>query len=70
MPTHVGSTESALTLPNINVAISGSGTSVTITWPAGGTLQSATNLAGPWADVLGATSPYTIVPTGPQVFYR
>jgi hypothetical protein len=35
-----------------------------------GTLQSATNAAGPFSDVPGATPPYTIMSTNPQQFYR
>ncbi|HEV2693967.1 MAG TPA: LamG-like jellyroll fold domain-containing protein [Verrucomicrobiae bacterium] len=40
-----------------------------ISWPAG-TLQSATNIAGPFLDVSGATSPYTNSITGKQLFFR
>lgn len=70
VPTGLGPAESPLTDANIYVAISKSGTSVTVTWPAGTTLQSATDVLGPWADVPGARSPYTVVPTGPQGYYR
>lgn len=35
-----------------------------------GTLQSATNLAGPYNDVPGASSPYTIPAANSQQFYR
>ena len=35
-----------------------------------GTLQAATNVAGPYSDVAGATSPCTITPTNAQEFYR
>jgi len=38
-------------------------------WPYG-TLQSATNVTGPWNDINGVTSPYTNTPIGPQEFYR
>jgi hypothetical protein len=38
-------------------------------WPYGA-LQSATNIAGPWNNVIGVTSPYTNSPIGPQKFYR
>ncbi len=40
-----------------------------LSWPLG-SLQSATNLSGPWSAVAGATSPYTVTPTGAQQFYR
>jgi len=33
-------------------------------------LQSAPTVAGPWTDVTGATSPYTIVPAANQQFFR
>jgi hypothetical protein len=48
-----------------------SGTSEIITWvPSGGVLQSATNVAGPYADITGSTSPYTITISGTQQFFR
>ena len=43
--------------------------SVTLTWSRG-TLLESTNLAGPWATNTTATSPFTVTPTGPQMFYR
>src|ERR1043166_7743292 len=33
------------------------GTNLVLNWPSGGILQSATNVAGPYADVSGATAP-------------
>lgn len=48
-----------------------SGTSVTISWnPAGGTLQSATSVAGPYSDVIGANSPYPTTLSGTQQYFR
>jgi hypothetical protein len=35
-----------------------------------GTLQSAPAAAGPYTDVSGATSPYTVAPSGDQQFFR
>ena len=47
-----------------------SGNSITLKWPVG-TLQSATNVSGPYVNVIGATPPsYTTSTTSPQVFYR
>jgi sugar lactone lactonase YvrE len=46
-----------------------SGTSLTLSW-TGGTLQSSSNAAGAYADVVGATSPYIVTPSAPQQFYR
>jgi beta-galactosidase len=55
--------------PPVFVFIKPSGSSIiTITW-TNGTLQSATNLVGPWLD-LGGVSPYDITPTEPQQFFR
>jgi hypothetical protein len=67
-PNDVGPAESPLVQPK--VAISGSRASVTMTWLPGTALQSATSVTGPWADVPGATSPYTVVPTGTQKYFR
>ena len=39
-------------------------------WPSGATLQSATNLNGPWQDVSSSSSPYTNFLTGPSRFFR
>jgi len=41
-----------------------------VTWP-GGTLQEATNVAGPWTPTIGATNgSYTGTPSGTAKFYR
>jgi len=44
-------------------------TNIILSWPYG-TLQSATNIIGPWADVSNASSPYTDTADQPQRFYR
>jgi hypothetical protein len=41
-----------------------------LNWLPGGTLQEATNVNGPYTDVSGATAPYSVPMTGPQLFYR
>lgn len=47
------------------------GSAVSLTWQASGAvLQSAPNITGPWKDVSGAASPFTIVPSGAQQFFR
>jgi hypothetical protein len=46
-----------------------SGQTLTIQWTGGGTLQQSTNLVN-WADVSGATSPYTPSRTEQAQFYR
>ena len=43
--------------------------SLVLSWPYG-TLQSATNVTGPWVDLAGSSSPCTNVPAGLQQFYR
>jgi hypothetical protein len=35
---------------------------VTIEWTGGGTLQAGPSITGPWSDVAGATSPFTLTP--------
>jgi beta-galactosidase len=40
-----------------------------LNWPFG-TLESATNVAGPWSVVSNATAPYTNILTGPLEFFR
>jgi beta-galactosidase len=66
-PTEVSVTPVA-PLP-VFMSIRTSGNSIIITWP-NGTLQSATNIVGPWHDFGGVVSPYGITPTGSQQFYR
>jgi hypothetical protein len=52
------------------LAITSSGNNVTITWPAGSTLQQSSTVAGPYADVPGSpTSPLTLQASGTK-FYR
>ena len=47
------------------------GPAAVLSWDNGFTLQSATNVAGSYQDLSGATSPYTNPPaTGPQRFFR
>jgi hypothetical protein len=47
----------------------GSSGSFTLTWSQGSLLQS-TNVVGPWTTNSAATSPFTVSPTGPRMFYR
>ena len=44
--------------------------SITVQWTGNGTLQAAATVAGPWQDVTGATSPYTLQATGTAMFAR
>ena len=45
------------------------GNTVQLTWSSG-VLLMAPNLAGPWLTNATATSPFTISPTAPQMYYR
>ncbi|MGA2243864.1 MAG: LamG-like jellyroll fold domain-containing protein [Verrucomicrobiota bacterium] len=47
-----------------------SGANVVLTWNGGGQLLQAPNLLGPWTTNASATSPYSVTPSAPQVFYR
>jgi hypothetical protein len=54
-----------------SLAYSQQGNNLVLTWPAGWILQSATNVLGPYSDVSGATSPYTVdTTTGQHEFFR
>ncbi len=44
--------------------------SITVEWTGGGTLQAAPAVTGPWQDVTGATSPYTLQPTEAMLYDR
>ncbi len=47
-----------------------SGNQLQITW-TNGTLQSSTNVSGPYGDVAGnPASPYLVAPSGARSFYR
>jgi hypothetical protein len=56
-------------LNTTHLNIASSGNSLVITWPTG-TLQSSTNVSGPYTNVSGATSPYTNTVPAKQLFYR
>jgi hypothetical protein len=43
---------------------------LTLTWLSQYLLQAATNAAGPYHDVPGATSPWVVTISGPQAFFR
>ncbi len=54
------------TTPTLAIARQGGNAMLTYV----GTLQSADNATGPYTAVTGATSPFTVTPTGAQKFYR
>ena len=53
---------------SLNVSVAASGKNWIITY--NGTLLSATNVAGPYMPVFGATTPYLLPVTNNQQFYR
>jgi hypothetical protein len=57
----------AITPPAISIQRSGA--QIVLSWTSG-TLQTATNLLGPWADLTGTNAPYSVSPVVPQQFYR
>jgi hypothetical protein len=57
------------TIPSVTLTITHSGDNVILDWSSG-TLQSASQITGPFSDVPGATPPYTNTPTAAQQFYR
>jgi hypothetical protein len=60
-----------VTSSTTTLIVAHSGPNLSLTWTNGGTLQTATNLFGVWTVVLGASSPYTVVPTNRLAqFYR
>jgi uncharacterized repeat protein (TIGR01451 family) len=56
-------------LPLVTITIQTSGSQMQLTWPHG-ILQSASEAAGPYTDVIGATSPHTVTFSAPRQFFR
>jgi hypothetical protein len=52
------------------LAVSRSGNALNLTWGQGWTLQSSTNVAGPYEDVASASGSYTALATHSQEFFR
>jgi len=50
------------------IAIANDGGNIAITYE--GTLQSADSVTGPYSDVAGASSPFSVTADAPQKFYR
>lgn len=55
-------------LPPVNINLQASGGNLMLSWPLGVLLQ-ATNITGPWT-TNNATSPFTLQPGQPQMFFR
>ncbi len=43
---------------------------ITIEWTGGGVLQTAPSVTGPWSDIPGSSSPYTLTPSAAMGFHR
>jgi alpha-tubulin suppressor-like RCC1 family protein len=54
----------------VTIAIRWDGSQWVIDWSGGGILQAAENVRGPWADVVGSTSPVSVNIKLSQRFYR
>jgi hypothetical protein len=52
------------------IAITHSGSTVTLTWTGAGTLQTASTLGGPWVTLTNAPSPYRFSTSSTQAFFR
>jgi hypothetical protein len=60
-----------IVMPGVLTITNLANSQVQLMWNFSGTLQSATtNVAGPYNNVTGATSPYTVPATNTQTFYR
>ena len=57
-------------VPNQLLTLSRSGNTLTLAWAPGWTLESSTNVAGPYQDVQGAASPYAASMDKPRQFFR
>jgi hypothetical protein len=68
-PTEIFELYSAGGIPLITLNIQQIGNDIVLTWPQG-TLQQAGVVTGPYANVTGATSPYTNAINSTQQFYR
>jgi hypothetical protein len=56
-------------LPPVSLQVQRFGTNLQLNWSQGLLLQ-ATNVTGPWTTNISATSPFTVSPTAPQMYYR
>jgi hypothetical protein len=57
-------------LPPAVITLARSAADLVLTWQGGGTLQSSTNLAGPYVNMPGSPSPFSVGTSGTQMFYR
>jgi hypothetical protein len=57
-------------LPPPMLMLQRQGMVLTLTWSGAAVLQAADTVLGPWADVPGASSPFTMLTTAPAKFFR
>jgi hypothetical protein len=70
-PSRILSTGEVVPMPLPGLSLQNNGTNLVINWPGNFTLQSATNVVGPYFDVTNATSPYSLdVHQFPMQFFR
>jgi hypothetical protein len=67
--TSTAATTAVTVNPPASVSVQALSGNLILNWPFG-TLQSATNLAGPWNNLTGVTPPYTNTPGQAQEFFR
>jgi hypothetical protein len=60
----------ALGIKDAQLSFSRNGNILILTWPQGWTLQTATNVAGPYEDVPASTGSFEVPMTGPSQFFR
>jgi PA14 domain len=56
--------------PEFTSIVKNANGTITLTWTGGGTLQMSTTVTGPYTDVAGATSPFTVTPPSAVMFGR
>jgi hypothetical protein len=56
--------------PEITSIVINANGSITVEWTGGGVLEASASVTGPWAEVPGATSPYTFDPEERMLFGR
>lgn len=67
--TSASSSTTVTVKPPVALSLKTSSDGLIFSWPYG-TLQTATNLSGPWSPLSGTTSPYTNAAAEPQRFFR
>jgi Concanavalin A-like lectin/glucanases superfamily/Immunoglobulin domain/Immunoglobulin I-set domain len=68
-PAELDALYSAASAPQVKISATLSGSNLILNW-ATGTLQQANEAAGPYSDVAGATSPYSVSASAARKFYR